>query len=448
MNITTYSSTFQYSDQAAKAQAHSTKPHQEGPPPAPWADLPHASLGPTTSTVQESYAIKAPIQDELSLDELKRSFLRKLRARRKAKEEEAYQAERARGRALMKQIENRYAPRETAVVFSHGGSEVRGVTHDALAAAERLDRLVQKERQRGAESQLSVARSSSSLDGPDPSRFQFLDPVQRQRLKYSLLEERRLAQFKDTLTSNGWATSTVPKAIAKTPLFPENKNSLTPEEQAKIEQRFVALKAISKETAEARAAVVAAIKEQQRSSASVDEGLREADLVRREQLRNGRSTPCLAGEDGGSLEAPLKPLRVEDPVRPEPVYRPELPLSKLPSRDVLESIAPFLDAPKSLVAPPWGRQTSLDDRWEKVRVFDSRSQSKKYETVGKLEVDHELKVVRDAGLLRKERQTLLKSLDPKTLEIVRSLPADYGRAHNGSKPMKQPTKLAAASLRP
>lgn len=448
--MSTYSSTFVYADDAAKAKRQSSKPHQEGPAASPWAALPKACLGETTTTALESFAIRAPVVQELSLEELKKNFLRKLRTRKEAKEEAAYQVELAHRKVLMQQIESRYAPREEALVFSHSGTAVQPVGHDAKVSADRLDRLVEQERQRGAESQLSVARSSSSLDGPDPTKYMYLDPVQRQRLKYSVMEERRLAQFKETLTSNGWTTSNVPRAQAKTPHFPENKNTLTDEEKAKIEAQFEALKFAAKEAADVRAAKFAAMKVE--ADALGDAHLSDADLMRRQHER-GRSsaTPdvMVAAEERDTAAAaaagPLYPREL--PMKPEAVYRPELPLSKLPSKEVLDSIAPFLDQPRSLVAPPWGRQTSLDDKWEKVRVFDSRAQSKKFETIGKLEVDHELRVVRDHGLLRRERQMLLKALDPKTLEIIKGLPADYGRVQKSSKPMKPMGSLPAAGLR-
>jgi hypothetical protein len=301
-----------------------------------------------------------------------------------------------------------------------------------------------------------MARSSSSLDGPDPARYLYLDPTQRQRLKYNMLEERRLAQFKETLTSNGWATSGVPKALAKAPLHPENKDSLTDEERACVEQQFAAIKALSQQKAEVRAALVAAVKEEQEKESTVDGAVRSQDMLRRQQRRDGRSGAFSSLDGSDALDQQQRAVNADyylmaspSPAvsaKPAAVFRPELPLSKMPSKEVLESIAPFLDPPKSLVAPPWGRQTALDDRWERVRVFDSRSKSKKFETIGKLEVDHELRVVRDAGLLRRERQTLLKTLDPKTLEIVRSLPADYGRVQKGSKAMKPPVALGAATL--
>ena len=441
MNQSTYSTTFVYSDLSAKAQAHSAKPGRDSASPVPpWADLPQACLGRPNSTVQEDFQTHKKITSEHSLDEIKRKFMQKLRQRREASEDEAYRIEVERRKELSRQIDEKFAPKEVSTVFSFEGVKVQRAADEHIHRAQRLELLVAKEKERGFAAQASVQRSSSSLDGPDPTRYAYLNPTQRQRLKYNLLEAQRLDQFKSTLTSNGWTESTVPNAAAKMPLHPERKTTLTAEEAEKIEMQLEALKQLR----EAAATRATAATSSTSGFPAADNTSSMEDLHHRQQLRNGRSS---GKDDEDPTMSPPKFLRAL-PMKPEALYRPELPLSRLPTQEVIDSVAALLDKPKSLVAPPWGRQTLQDDKWERVRVWDSRSQTKRFESVGKLEVDHELKVVRDGGLLRKERTTLLKSLDPKTLAIVRSLPPSFGRKGNNSSSvaMKQAAKLPSASL--
>lgn len=413
---------------------------------APWAFVPKELEEPVVSLYGTDFVRHKrlnPLDKEpISAQEIMRRRKREI-ARKREEAREAQELERQRIREEERQ--KRYQPKvQGAVVkvFSHSGVERRCISAPPEVPDEALSPIAHSTKSipmiaqtttmhnplTGGETGLATGKLEPGKD------LRAMYPAERQRLKFAMLEAARLGVGKHVLRENGWAESTEQGGKEKRYGHPERDHHLSPEECAKIEdelQRLKALDAARKEAKKAR---------EQAMLQEAERAVRRASGSEDQHLEHGEATPQ---PQKATLCKPIAPS-----------FRPELP-GAVPHGDIpLRAQTSIFSSP-----PPWGRQTALDDKWQKVRVYKSRSKAKVFEPVEKLEVDRELRIVRDQGLMKRERRSLLKTMDPRQIQYIKSLPADFGKESRKApaaaaskpvaavKPMKPAASIASAYLK-
>jgi hypothetical protein len=372
---------------------------------------------------------------------MKKSWIQQLQERKNEMEEKKIESLRSRSRLLDKILEDKFSQGEDI----HAPNVPEGYPKRSSSAPlteiqELLDRRAANER--AYRSLVPIAHPSREpvqVDDFGISRTEstYWYPADRQRLRHRMLEEARLEDGRKRLLVDGWETQCPPgppekrtsaKPSIEKHMLEEKVNELNRQRQERIEKSQQKYREILERSRPVERRGVIPITSNPIPTEVTD------DLSERRQERR----TYVVGSS-----------QYERPVlfRPEVIYRPELPAVGLPRPEVLEKLKiPDHLKPKDVAAaPPWGRQTELDDKWQRVKVYRSRSQKTAFEPISKLEVDRELKIVRNWGLLKRNRRPLAKSLEPKKLDLIKSLPKDFVK--QGLRSMNPAASLTTATLK-
>lgn len=435
------------------------------PPPriiSPWADLPKELQGGFKTINTEDFSEKKPYDPNASLhltsSELKQRWIQELRRRKEVEDEKMYSSRRADSRMLDELLEKRFSPSEYSTTFDHRGVTTRAASAPIEEFMSKLDQISEREKVRREKVPAPVVHSITPT--PQLERefagLTFWYPADKQKLRYRLMEEARLAAARMDLTDRGWAPDCTPGGAPKR--LGKIGPKLSPEEERQMEEEWKAF----------LEAQVSREAEQKAHEASLQE---EADLSEEEVSRLMRVNgvpPEVAVSDSivdaeAALTASLLLEKATSSFKPPQIFRAELPSSRLPIK---------LDFPRakqvySTPAPPWGRQTEEEERWKKraqqaladlrlqeedaVRGGSSFAQPTPQRSllrpVTKSDIDRELKVVRDGGLQRRPKQSVVKSMGVETLAFVKSLPKDFGKKAAGPRLMQPVPAPGAASLK-
>jgi hypothetical protein len=421
---------------------------------SPWADLPKEMQGGIKSiqncdyVVREAYDRSAP---KLTSTEIKARYMTELRRRKVAEDERAFAAKRAESRMLDTLVEQRIAPVDIVTGFDHRGKFTRSISAPIEEFSAKLEKSSVLELQRRSQVPVSPPRSfTPSAEIADAmGAITFWYPADKQRLRFRLMEEARMAAAKVDLVSHGWTERCPPGGEAKK-IGNIDRLHLSPDEERRIQEYL--------DQCNKDAVAVAAANGDDSSEA----GEPSSDAVDAEAAARVPAHPLHVIDD--SMMAILT-ARVE-PCNPPQLFKPELPSTALPKKLELPRTSIFKTAAP---APPWGRQTDEEDRWKKraqSALDELRAQEDRYCTrfgsqvatplassngrsilrpVLKSDVDRELKIVRDGGMLKRPKESVMKSVSSETLAFVKTLPRDFGRKGNTAmQPVPMP---GAASLK-
>jgi hypothetical protein len=274
-----------------------------------------------------------------------------------------------------------------------GGESIFAWNPGSVAAAIEM-------RQKSGETAKSQAESA-------PVAFWY--PKDRQLKKHQRLELQRLTEGTSTLVESGWTPSCDFNGREKKTGHPELATSLSPEEQEKV------------------------VKQLETYRAELQKKKEERERKRKEELeREAEAEAAAAAKKKGNPRPLSEPLLQLSDYRgqksatvDEGYYKPELPASRLSPLEMEKlkrlTLPPDPRRRAEVIAPPWGRPEAAEDRYEKIRVYNSRTKKVRTEFNGKLEVDRELRVIRDGGLLKREKRSLLKTMDPEQLKYIKSM---------------------------
>lgn len=423
---------------------------------SPWADLPRELQGGCKSINNCDYMVREPYDrsaPKLTTAEIKARYMGELRRRKAAEDERSFAAKRAESRMLDALVEQRIAPVESTTVFDYRGKFTRSISAPLEEFDAKLDKASALEVQRRMQVPVSPPRSfTPSVEIADAmGTISFWYPADKQRLRFRVMEEARLAAARVDLVGNGWTERCPPGGEAKK-TGNIDRLHLSPDEERRI-QEYLAL--CEKEAADKRASA----EEEAADSNDNDDAADGIDVPKSVDCHH----PVIDESHLAILTA-----RVE-PCNPPQIFRPELPSTSLPKKLELPRTSIFkTTAP----APPWGRQAEDEERWKKraqSALDELYAQEDRYRTrasggsnaaatplassngrsilrpVLKSDVDRELKIVRDGGMLKRPKESVMKSVSSETLAFVKTLPRDFGRKGNAAMlPVPMP---GAASLK-
>lgn len=429
---------------------------------SPWADLPREMQGGCRSLNNCDYAVREPYDraaPKLSSTEIKNRWVAELRRRKAAEDERQFASRRAESSMLDELVEQRIAPVETVTVFDHRGKYARSVSAPLEEFDARLDKVSSLEVHRRSQIPTSPPRTfTPSAEIADAmGTISFWYPADKQRLRYRVMEEARMAAARGNLVTNGWAERCPPGGEPKK-IGNLDRLHLSPEEERRIQEY---LEQCEREQAE------------QQKAEAIETGNSIGGADDEANSATGEEESATKQQNNVNSYLDEKTLSILSertlPCNPPKMFRPELPATSLPKKLELPRTSIFKNTASP--APPWGRQTEEEERWKKraqSALNELREQEEKYRnrasglgtssalstnSVGrsilrpilKSDVDRELKVVRDGGMLKRPKQSVVKSVSAETLAFVKTLPRDFGRKGNAAMaPISLP---GAASLK-
>ncbi|CUG05451.1 Hypothetical protein, putative [Bodo saltans] len=294
---------------------------------SPWADLPKEMQGGIKSiqncdyAIRETYDRSAP---KLSSIEIKARYMNELRRRKVAEDERSFASKRAESRMLDELVEQRIAPVDSVTVFDHRGKFTRSVSAPLEEFTAKLDKSSALELQRRSQVAVSPPRSfTPTAEIADAmGTITFWYPADKQRLRFRVMEEARMAAAKIDLVNNGWTDRCPPGGEAKK-IGNIDRLHLSPEEERRI-QEYLEQCGTTNDAAKAT-------RGEQEEATTLD-------------AAGGEASSDGGGDNELLPRAPIVPTNVIDenmmailtarvePCNPPQLFKPELPSTALPKR--------------------------------------------------------------------------------------------------------------------